>query len=200
VLMRMVTPPEKAVSDGERIAMIEEKIKEKATKEAEMHATRQEIRVQGLNRRIQHAQGRALQRDVELQAVIDAEAAIIAVEKGEVKPRFRFNKDRLFVLGLRIMDDLRIEGRGTKLDPNKFCLKDYTCVVSAAHRGDTAHFTLNPLTGAIGVELHGSGGLGGNVWYVISMERVGSVTQQMSGYKSVYITEQLKNVMENVME
>ena len=139
---------------------------------------------------------RRAQRRKEQAVTMAAMAAATAVENGKAQPVFRFNKDRLFALGMAIMDSMAQGAPAvTRIDRDIFRLTDYTCELAGRNTYDKAVFYLNPLTGEIGVELTGSGGLGGHQWYVMSMERVGSVTQQMSGYRGPYITELLEEMM-----
>lgn len=136
---------------------------------------------------------RAERRIKEEEELYAAQTAAIAVQNGTAA-KYRFNPERLFDLGMEIMDELNDELDGRRIGGDNFYLTTYTCGVGFPRGGDMAYFTLNQLTGEIAVELKGSGGQGGNQWYVTSTRREGSGTQERANYMGRYITDILQDV------
>jgi hypothetical protein len=138
----------------------------------------------------QRAQRQAAEIRV-LEAALTAQSEVLF---GRAEAQFYFDKQCMYDLGLAIQANMVKSGMRGKLGGHRFSVDENCVCVGFTDGGDKACFRLNELTGEIGVELYGSGGLGGNKWYVMAMHRPGSETQLRAKYTGEYIVDLLRNI------
>jgi hypothetical protein len=139
-------------------------------------------------------QQRAQRQETEARVLHEALDAILQVDLGKAQAQFRFDAQRMYDLGVAIQANMIKAGIRRKLGGRLFSMSENCVSVGFIDGGDNAAFYLNPLTGQIGVNLGGSGGLGGNEWYVMAMHRPGSLTQLRANYAGEYIVDLVREL------
>jgi hypothetical protein len=137
---------------------------------------------------------RRMRQDKENRVMEEAVAAAMAVKAGHAQAQFYFDTQCMYDLGLAIQAQMDKAGMYRKLGGHRFTVRENCVSVGFIEGGDKACFQLNELTGEIGVALYGSGGLGGNKWYVVAMHRPGSETQLRANYAGEYIVDLLREL------
>ena len=203
VKMEMLGNPNLLAEKAEELCLLKERIAVEMAAAAEEKAKEQawyrEVRAKEYVTRESQKAARAARFAAETEVCNRARLAVKAVEAGEVKPRFQYNLHNTELLCEKIMLNVgdRLGNYSVNLPGNGVLTEymfDVLALAPSEMYGDQALFHLNPLTGEIGVELKGNGGLGGNAWYVVSKHRPGSITQECSRYRGAYIAEILEGV------
>lgn len=138
-------------------------------------------------------QQRVQRQRMEIRVLEAALAAQSDVMFSQAEAQFYFDTQCMYDLGVAIQANMDKAGM-RKLGGRRFSVHHNCVCVGFTDGGDKACFRLNELTGEIGVELYGSGGLGGNEWYVMAMHRPGSRTQLRANYAGEFITDLLRDM------